>query len=136
MLTGIISVPNPYSVAQALATQGLAVFPVRATPTPKVAARNVKAQSRDIRVPREVYLLIVGGMRRAEPCMQRRVRGLWANLAAAKGQRRNDCLNQTAWQFGILIECGDLDREAAVKLLWRACEANGYLTKGRNQGRR
>ena len=30
MLTGIISAPNPYTIARTLASQGLAVFPVRA----------------------------------------------------------------------------------------------------------
>jgi hypothetical protein len=30
MLTGIISAPNPYIIAMTLASQGLAVFPVRA----------------------------------------------------------------------------------------------------------
>jgi hypothetical protein len=79
-------------------------------------------------VPREIYLLIIRGMRGAEPYVQRRVRGLWANLAA-KAARRNDGLNYTAWQFSIFIECGDLNREVAAKLLWRACEANGYLAK-------
>jgi hypothetical protein len=53
---------------------------------------------------------------------------LWANLAA-KASRRNDGLNYTAWQFSIFIECGDLNREIAAKLLSRACEANGYLAK-------
>jgi hypothetical protein len=67
-------------------------------------------------------------MRGAERSVQRRVKGLWANLAA-KASRRNDGLNYTAWQFSIFIECGDLNREVAAKLLWRACEANGYLAK-------
>jgi hypothetical protein len=67
-------------------------------------------------------------MRRATSKSQRRVRGLWANLAA-KGQRRNDGLNYTAWQFSEFIGSGDLNREVAGKLLWLACEANGYLVK-------
>jgi hypothetical protein len=93
------------------------------TSGPLVAGRVPNTQ-----VPREIYLLIVRGMRGAEPSVQRRVRGLWANLAA-KGARRNDGLNYTAWQYSIFIECGDLNREIAAKLLWRACEANGYLAK-------
>ena len=64
----------------------------------------------------------------AEPYVQRRVRGLWANLAA-KGARRNDGLNYTAWQFSVFVATGDPNREIAAKLLWRACEANGYLAK-------
>jgi hypothetical protein len=124
MLTGIIA-PIPYIIARTLATQGLAVSPVRAKQPLTPKARAPKAHSRDIQVPREIYLLIVGGMRKAPACVQRRVRGLWANLAS-KSQRRNDCLNYTAWQFSIFIECGDLDREIAAKLLWLACEANGY----------
>jgi hypothetical protein len=79
-------------------------------------------------MPREIYLLIVRGMRGAEPYAQRRVRGLWANLAA-KGSRRNDGLNYTAWQYSVFVATGDLNREAAAKLLWLACEANGYLAK-------
>ena len=79
-------------------------------------------------VPREIYLLILRGMRGAEPHLQRRVRGLWLNLAA-KASRRNDGLNYTAWQFSVFVATGDLDREIAAKLLWRACEANGYLAK-------
>jgi hypothetical protein len=92
---------------------------------PFVTAPGLNTQSQ---VPREIYLLILRGMRGAERSVQRRVRGLWANLAA-KGSRRNDGLNYTAWQFSIFIECGDLNREVAAKLLWRACEANGYLAK-------
>jgi hypothetical protein len=98
------------------------------TSGPLLSSRNINAQLHDLRVPREIYLLILRGMRGAEPYAQRRVRGLWANLAA-KASRRNDGLNYTAWQFSIFIQCGDLDREAAAKLLWRACEANGYLAK-------
>jgi len=95
---------------------------------PLVAARRLNALLRDTHVPREIYYLILRGMRGAEPYVQRRVRGLWANLAA-KGSRRNDGLNYTAWQYSIFIECGDLNREVAARLLWRACEANGYLAK-------
>jgi hypothetical protein len=29
----------------------------------------------------------------------------------------------------VFVATGDLDRQAAAKLLWRACEANGYLAK-------
>ena len=98
------------------------------TSGPLVAARRLNAQLRDIQVPREIYLLIVRGMRGAEPSVQRRVRGLWANLAA-KVARRNDGLNYTAWQYSVFAATGDLNREIAAKLLWRACEANGYLAK-------
>ena len=85
-------------------------------------------QTSDGKIPRQIYLLIVRGMRGAEPRLQRRVRGLWANLAA-KGQHRNDGLNYTAWQFREFVGSGDLDAEIAGKLLWKACEANGYLIK-------
>jgi hypothetical protein len=98
------------------------------TSGPLVTSRNINAHSRDIQVPREIYLLILRGMRGAEPYAQRRVRGLWANLAA-KPSRRNDGLNYTAWQYSVFVATGDLNREAAAKLLWRACEANGYLAK-------
>ena len=79
-------------------------------------------------VPRQVYLLIVRGMRGAEPRLQRRVKGLWANLAA-KRQHRNDGLNYTAWQLREFVKSGDLEQEVAGQLLWLACEANGYLAK-------
>jgi hypothetical protein len=79
-------------------------------------------------VPRDIYFLIIQGMRRASSKQQRRVRGLWANLAM-KSQHRNDGLNYTAWQFSQFIGAGDLNREVASKLLWLACEANGYLAK-------
>jgi hypothetical protein len=98
------------------------------TSGPLMAARNINAQLRDVHVPREIYLLILRGMRGAEPTVQRRVRGLWANLAA-KASRRNDGLNYTAWQYSVFVATGDLNREVAAKLLWRACEANGYLAK-------
>jgi hypothetical protein len=67
-------------------------------------------------------------MQGASAQTQRRVRGLWANLAA-KHQHRNDGLNFTAWEFSKFIDAGDLDHEIAGKLLWAACEANGYLKK-------
>jgi hypothetical protein len=95
---------------------------------PLVAARNINAQLRDVQVPREIYVLIIRGMRGVEPRAQRRVRGLWANLAA-KGSHRNDGLNYTAWQFSQFIERGELDRERAAQLLWLACEGNGYIEK-------
>jgi hypothetical protein len=79
-------------------------------------------------VPRDIYFLIVRGMGRASLKQQRRVRGLWANLAS-KSQRRNDGLNYTAWQFSQFIGAGDLNREIAAKLLWLACQANGYVEK-------
>jgi hypothetical protein len=95
---------------------------------PFVTARNINAQLRDIQVPREIYVLIVRGMRKAEPRLQRRVRVLWRNLAG-KGSHRNDGLNYTAWQFSQFIERGELDREIAARLLCLACEGNGYLAK-------
>jgi hypothetical protein len=82
----------------------------------------------DREVPREIYFLIIRGMGKASSKQQRRVRGLWANLAM-KSQHRNDGLNYTAWQFSQFISAGDLNREIAAKLLWLACEANGYLAK-------
>lgn len=85
-------------------------------------------QTSDGKIPRQIYLLIIRGMRGAAPKLQRRVKGLWANLAA-KRQHRNDGLNYTAWQFNEFVQSGDLDREIAAKLLWEACQANGYLAK-------
>jgi hypothetical protein len=79
-------------------------------------------------VPKPIYLLIIRGTRGASAHTQRRVRGLWANLAA-KASHRNDGLNFTAWEFSKFIDAGDLDHEIATKLLWLACEANGYLKK-------
>ncbi len=67
-------------------------------------------------------------MPRASAHAQRRVRGLWANLAA-KRERRNDGLNYTAWQFSEFVRSGELDADIANKLLWLVCEANGYLAK-------
>jgi hypothetical protein len=79
-------------------------------------------------VPKPIYLLLLRGMRGVSAQKQRRVRGLWLNLAS-KSQRRNDGLNFTAWEFSKFIDAGDLDHETASKLLWHACEANGYLKK-------
>jgi hypothetical protein len=79
-------------------------------------------------VPKPIYLLLLRGMRGASAHTQRRVRGLWLNLAA-KASHRNDGLNFTAWEFSKFIDAGDLDHEIAGKLLWHACEANGYLKK-------
>jgi hypothetical protein len=67
-------------------------------------------------------------MRKAPAQAQRRVQGLWANLAG-KCELRNDGLNYTAWQFSQFVATGDLDREKAAKLLWLARESNGYLAK-------
>jgi hypothetical protein len=67
-------------------------------------------------------------MPKASGRAQRRVRGLWANLAA-KGQHRNDGLNYTAWEYRAFVGSGDLDADVAANLLWLACEANGYLAK-------
>jgi hypothetical protein len=82
----------------------------------------------DRQVPRDIYLLIISGMRRATSKQQCRVRGLWANLAD-KRDHRNDGLNYTAWLFREFIESGDLKIEVASKLLWLACKANGYIEK-------
>ena len=82
----------------------------------------------DRQVPRDIYFLILRGMRKATSKQQRRVRGLWRNLAD-KCDHRNDGLNYTAWQFSVFVATGDLNREIAAKLLWLACEANGYLAK-------
>jgi hypothetical protein len=90
-----------------------------------IGTGNVPGNSQ---VPREIYSLLLRGMRSATPKSQRRVRGLWANLAA-KAQHRNDGLNYTAWQFSEFVRAGDLDREIAARLLWLACKANGYLAK-------
>jgi hypothetical protein len=96
---------------------------------PLVSAHATQANSDlDRQVPRDIYLLIISGMRRATAKQQRRVRGLWANLAS-KSQRRNDGLNYTAWQFSEFIKTGELKVEVAAKLLWLACKANGYLAK-------
>src|SRR6516164_8858072 len=56
------------------------------------------AQGNGSVVPKPIYLLILRGMRGAKAQTQRRVRGLWANLAA-KASHRNDGLNFTAWEF-------------------------------------
>jgi Bifunctional DNA primase/polymerase, N-terminal len=79
-------------------------------------------------VPKPIYMLILRGMPKASGRAQRRVPGLWANLAA-KGQHRNDGLNFTAWQFSEFVGSGDLEIGVAAHLLWLACEANGYLAK-------
>ena len=89
---------------------------------------DLQGQSRDRQVPRDIYFLIIQAMRKASSKTQRLVRGLWANLAE-KADHRNDGLNYTAWQFSQFVEAGDLNREIAAKLLWLACEANGYLDK-------
>jgi hypothetical protein len=94
-------------------------------PGPLVTAHS---SSNSSAVPKPIYLLLLRGMRSASASTQRRVRGLWANLAT-KASRRNDGLNFTAWQFSQFAETGDLDREIAGKLLWLACEANGYIAK-------
>ena len=79
-------------------------------------------------VPRDIYFLILSGMPTAKRQVQRRVRGLWQNLAD-KREDRNDGLNYTTWKFSQFIEAGELNREVAAKLLWLACKANGYLAK-------
>jgi hypothetical protein len=97
---------------------------------PQVTEPDLQSQSRetDRQVPRDIYFLILRGMPRAKAQTQRRVRGLWKNLAE-KTDHRNDGLNYTAWQFSQFVEAGDLKVEVAAKLLWLACEANGYLDK-------
>jgi hypothetical protein len=94
---------------------------------PDLAAQVTEPGS-DREVPREIYFLIIRGMGKASSKQQPRVRGLWKNLAE-KADHRNDGLNYTAWQFSQFVEVGDLNREIASKLLWLACEANGYLDK-------
>jgi hypothetical protein len=79
-------------------------------------------------VPKPIYMLILRGMANASARTQRRVRGLWANLAG-KGQHRNDGLNYTAWEYRAFVGSGDLEIGVAANLLWLACEANGYLAK-------
>ena len=97
---------------------------------PLVSKPDLQGQSRDDdrQVPREIYLLILRGMPTAKSQTQRRVRGLWKNLAE-KTDHRNDGLNYTAWQFRQFVEAGDLKVEVASKLLRLACEANGYIDK-------
>jgi len=95
----------------------------RNSPGPLVTATSSASS-----VPKPIYLLLLRGTRGASAQTQRRVRGLWANLAT-KASRRNDGLNYTACQFSEFARSGDLDREIAGKLLWLACEANGYLKK-------
>jgi hypothetical protein len=84
--------------------------------------------NQDREVPRDIYFLILKGMPKARLQMTRQVRGLWRNLAD-KRQDRNDGLNYTAWQFCLFVEAGHLDREIAMKLVYLACKANGYLLK-------
>jgi hypothetical protein len=79
-------------------------------------------------VPRDIYTLIIRGTRTASFKTQRRVQGLWANLAGKQDHRNNE-LNYAAWRYGEFIRTGDLDPEIAAKLLRLACEANGYLDK-------
>jgi hypothetical protein len=97
---------------------------------PQVNEADLQGQSRDDdrQVPREIYLLILRGMPTTKSQTQRRVRGLWKNLAE-KTDHRNDGLNYTAWQFRQFVEAGDLKVEVASKLLRLACEANGYIDK-------
>ena len=95
---------------------------------PLVSKPEIQSRDTDRQVPREIYFLILRGMPRAKAQTQRRVRGLWKNLAE-KADHRNDGLNYTAWQFSQFIGAGDLNPEIASKLLWLACEANGYLDK-------
>jgi hypothetical protein len=100
------------------------------SPGPQVNEADLQGQSRDDdrQVPREIYFLILRGMPGAKAQTQRRVRGLWKKLAE-KTDHRNDGLNYTAWLFRQFVEVGDLKIEVASKLLWHACEANGYLDK-------
>jgi hypothetical protein len=75
-------------------------------------------------VPKLIYELILKGTKQLTKLEQRRVKGLWANLAA-KRDHRNDGLNYTAWQFKQI----GVDPQIGGRLLWKACEANGYLAK-------
>jgi hypothetical protein len=77
-------------------------------------------------VPKPIYFLILRVARNGRP--QRRVMGLWSNLAA-KRQHRNDGLNFTAYVLRELVQSGDLKPDGACALLWLASEANGYLAK-------
>ena len=77
-------------------------------------------------VPKPIYVLILRVAANGRP--QRRVMGLWSNLAA-KREGRNDGLNYTAWTMRGLVTGGDLKADGACALLWLACEANGYLAK-------
>jgi Bifunctional DNA primase/polymerase, N-terminal len=95
---------------------------------PQVNEADLQGQDDDRQVPRQIYLLILRGMPTAKSQTQRRVRGLWKNLAE-KTDHRNDGLNYTAWQFRQFVEAGDLKVEVASKLLRLACEANGYIDK-------
>jgi hypothetical protein len=85
----------------------------------------------DREVPRNVYFLILSGMPKAERLAQRRVRGLWRNLAA-KQQGRNAGLFYTSLEFMKFVAVDELDRQVAAKLLWLACAVNGYLAKDKD----
>jgi hypothetical protein len=97
-------------------------------PGPLLTAQGSVTGAGSASLPKPIYLLLLRGTRGASAQTQRRVRGLWANLAS-KSQDRNDGLNFTAWEYSKFIDAGDLDHEIAGKLLWHACEANGYLRK-------
>jgi hypothetical protein len=77
-------------------------------------------------VPKPIYFLILKAVRNGRP--QRRVMGLWSNLAA-KREHRNDGLNFTAYVLRELVQSGDLKPDGACALLWLASDANGYLAK-------
>jgi hypothetical protein len=77
-------------------------------------------------VPKPIYFLILKAVQNGRP--QRRVMGLWNNLAA-KRQHRNDGLNFTAYVLRELVASGDLKPDGACALLWLASDANGYLAK-------
>jgi hypothetical protein len=95
---------------------------------PLVTATNTNSSLGSSHVPKPIYTLILRGMPNANARAQRRVRGLWSNLAA-KPQHRNEGLNYAAWEFNQFIRSGDLDPDVAANLLWLACETNGYLAK-------
>jgi hypothetical protein len=90
------------------------------------ANANASASSASGQVPKPIYFLILRTVRNGRP--QRRVMGLWSNLAA-KRQHRNDGLNFTAYVLRELVQSGDLKPDGACALLWLASEANGYLAK-------
>jgi hypothetical protein len=87
---------------------------------------NANASSTSGQVPKPIYFLILRATTNGRP--QRRVMGLWSNLAA-KREHRNDGLNFTAYVLRELVQSGDLKVEGACALLWLASEANGYLAK-------
>jgi len=119
---------NAAPIAQAPDWLRVMVLAVPLTPTTMQAGRNSSGPLVTTRnsssVPKAIYFLCLKAT--ADRNLQRRVRGLWATLAAKRpGEQRNAGLNFVAWHFREM----NVDREIAAKLLWTACEANGYLAK-------